>query len=72
MTELGTLTDDQARAVRDDRSAINDGVYRLLETPMNGIELRSAVFAYLAGLQTEAMAETLRRQAASTTQKEAP
>lgn len=72
MTELEALTDDQARAVRDDRSAINDGVYRLLETPMNGIELRSAVFAYLAGLQTEAMAETLRRQAASTTQKEAP
>ncbi|WP_295105096.1 hypothetical protein [uncultured Microbacterium sp.] len=72
MTDLATLTGDQARAVRDDRSAITDGIYALLEAPMNGIELRSAVFAYLAGLQTEAMDETLRRQAASTTQKEAP
>lgn len=70
MTDLQTLSDDQARAVRDDRSDITDGVYRLLELPIDGIALRTTVFAYLSGLHTEAIADSLRRLATPTTDQE--
>lgn len=69
-TELTALADEQVRAVRDDRSAIADGLYRLLETPLNGVELRKAVFAYISALHAEAMTESIIRIALPADQKD--
>lgn len=60
-TDLTALTDDQARAVRDDRSALTDDVYKILETTVDGLTLRSAVFSYLAAVTADATTETLER-----------
>lgn len=60
-TDLTALTDDQVRAVRDDRSALTDDVYKILEATVDGLTLRSAVFGYLAAATTEATTETIER-----------
>lgn len=68
-TDLGALDDDALRAVRDDRSATVDSVYRLLEQPLAAVDLRLAVFDLVSKLSLDAINEALRRLSTSTTTK---
>ncbi|WP_136057291.1 hypothetical protein [Microbacterium sp. K24] len=58
---LAGLTTEQLRILRDDRAAITDEVYRIIEQPINEFELRSQVYAHLSNRTAEAFNENLQR-----------
>lgn len=71
-TDLSKLTTAELRAVRDDRSAITDEVYRIIDQPLNGFELRIKVYAFLSGITADAFTETLNRLPSATTEETSP
>ncbi|MFJ4173352.1 hypothetical protein [Microbacterium sp. NPDC089696] len=61
---LTALTDSEVRAVRDDRLKITDDLYRVLESHLDPLALRTALFAHMTLITTEAVDETVERQRA--------
>lgn len=61
MTVLSELTDDEVRAVRDDRMKIGDGLFKILMTPVDPVDLRTLINTYIATLTASAMNESLKR-----------
>lgn len=71
-TDLSELTTAELRAVRDDRSAITDEVYRIIEQPLNEFGLRSTIFRFLSSITADAFTETLNRLPSTTTEETSP
>lgn len=58
---LAELSDIEVRAVRDDRIAVTDDLYRLLESDLDPLALRIALFAHMTVVVTEAFDATVDR-----------
>jgi hypothetical protein len=60
-TDLAALDTDTLRAVRDDRIAVGDSVYRVLEQPLDGFALRIKLIEHMTEMSQAAIDESLRR-----------
>ncbi|RBO73482.1 hypothetical protein [Microbacterium sp. H6] len=61
MTDLASLTTEELRIVRDDRSALTDGIYRIIDQPIDEFSVRSKLFAYMSEQTLAATHEVLNR-----------
>lgn len=58
---LAELSESEMRAVRDDRIAVTDDLYRLLESDLDPLALRTEIFAHMSLLIAEALDATVDR-----------
>lgn len=56
-TDIKALTDEQLRAVRDDRMAVTDDLYKLLDSTLDPLALRIALFSHMTKAITDAADE---------------
>lgn len=60
-TNLDELTDEQLRAVRDDRMAITDDLYKLVDSTLDPLAIRVALFTHMTKAVTNAQDELIER-----------
>ena len=60
-TNLEELSDEQLRAVRDDRMAITDELYKVIDSTLDPLAIRIALFTHLTKSVTNAQDEVIDR-----------
>lgn len=60
-TVLTDLTDEQVRAVRDDRMALTDDLYKILDSSLDPLAIRVALFTHMTKAVTDAQDEIIGR-----------
>ncbi len=61
VTAFEGMTDEQVRAVRDDRMKIGDELFKIVTMPIGDADLRILVNTYITTLTASAMNESLKR-----------
>ena len=60
-TVLTDLTDEQVRAVRDDRMALTDDLYKILDSSLDPLAIRVALFTHMTKAVIDAQDEIIGR-----------